>query len=56
MNEIFGEENFRNCMIIKLGTSNIQSQFSTVQILEILLELKNIFYCFTKNSECLNFK
>ena len=27
MNEIFGEENYRNCIIIKRGTSNIQSQF-----------------------------
>ena len=49
MNEIFGEENYRNCIIIKRGTSNIQSQFSTVQKIKggyesVLLYSKNPHY------------
>ena len=48
MNEIFGEENYRNCIIIKRGTSNIQSQFSTVQKIKGGYE-SILFY--TKNSD-----
>lgn len=29
-NEIFGEENFRNCIIVRRGVKNVQSQFETV--------------------------
>ena len=48
MNEIFGEENYRNSIIIKRGTSNIQSQFSTVQKIKNGYELVLLY---TKNAD-----
>ena len=47
--EIFGSRNFRNNIIVKRGTSNIQSQFNTVQKIKrgyetVLLYTKNSDY------------
>ena len=33
MDEIFGERNFKNCMIVRRGTKNVQSQFETIDSL-----------------------
>ena len=49
MNEIFDKNNFRNNIVIKRGTSNIQSQFTTVQKIKggyesVLLYSKNFSY------------
>lgn len=35
MNEIFGEENFRNVIIIRRGTKNVQAQFNTIDKLAV---------------------
>jgi adenine-specific DNA-methyltransferase len=35
MNEVFGEENFRNCIVVKRGIKNVQSQFEEVQSLSV---------------------
>jgi adenine-specific DNA-methyltransferase len=35
LNEIFGEECFRNCIIVKRGIKNVQAQFETVEALAV---------------------
>jgi len=35
MNEIFGEENFRNCVCVRRGIKNVQAQFETVDSLSV---------------------
>lgn len=53
MNEIFGEENFRNAIIIKRGVKSVQMQFETVDKLgsgyeTILMYTKNANYRFPR--------
>ena len=45
--EIFGEQNYRNTVAVKRGTSNVQSQFKTVQKLKVGYETVLVY---TKNS------
>jgi len=53
MNEIFGERNFRNIIIIRRGIKSVQAQFETVDRLNygceyVLVYTKNEDYKFTK--------
>ncbi|MDR2592044.1 MAG: site-specific DNA-methyltransferase [Chitinispirillales bacterium] len=38
MNEVFGEENFRNCIAVKRGTKSVQAQFDSIDKLGIAYE------------------
>ena len=48
MNEIFGEENFRNCIAVRRGTKSVQAQFDSIDKLGIAYEY---ILLYTKKSD-----
>jgi adenine-specific DNA-methyltransferase len=48
MNEIFGEENYRNCIAVRRGTKSVQAQFDTIDKLGIAYEY---ILLYSKNPE-----
>jgi len=54
MNEIFGEENFRNSIIVKRGTKNVQAQFDKIDSLTQGYEYV-LFYTKNSNNKINNF-
>lgn len=46
--EVFGEENFRNCIAVRRGIKNVQAQFDTVSALSVGHEY---IYLYSKQSE-----
>ncbi|BBH52025.1 site-specific DNA-methyltransferase [Fluviispira sanaruensis] len=55
MDSIFGEENFRNCIVVPRGIKNVQSQFSTSQKITIGHEYL-LFYSKNKNIKIKKFE
>jgi adenine-specific DNA-methyltransferase len=48
LDEIFGENNFRNEIIVRRGTKNVQSQFDTIDSLAVG---HDIIYLYSKSSD-----